>query len=176
MSAESAIKARLSEVCDPLEVPGVVAVANAEGSVVQILQYSPFLLKFQPESFEFAEAFGVNSLKQGEAHNALKLDSTFFLASATKLLTAVSVLQCVEQGQLNLYEDVTHWLPELKDPVILTGFDDEGKPILVKAVEKITLRYVIVSYVETELLFHLFLKLPFKQRIRELDFRRTGLI
>ncbi|TVY15915.1 Acyltransferase LovD [Lachnellula arida] len=125
MSAESAVKARLTEACASLEVPGVVSVANAG------------------ETFRYAEAFGVSSLKQGETQDALKLDSTFYLASATKLLTAISALQCVERGQLNLDEDVTHWLPELGDLEILTGFDDKGKSILVKAVNKITLRHLL---------------------------------
>ncbi|TVY33128.1 Acyltransferase [Lachnellula subtilissima] len=130
MSAATAINARLSEACKSLEVPGVVAVANAGG--------------------RYAEAFGVSSLKQGETHNSLTLDSTFYLASATKLLTAISALQCVERGQLNLDEDVTRWLPELKDLEILTGFDDKGKPIMVKAVNKITLRCVALVYFLTK--------------------------
>ena len=43
----------------------------------------------------------------------------------TKLLTAVAVMQCVEQGTLNLDKDVRPLLPEMGKYGIITGFDDE---------------------------------------------------
>ena len=61
-------------------------------------------------------------------------------------MTALSVMQCVDRGQLKLDDDVTAILPELKDLDILEGFEEEsGKPILKKATKKITLRYVLPS-------------------------------
>jgi len=55
-------------------------------------------------------------------------------------------MQCVEKGLLNLDEDVSTILPELKDKDILTGFendpDGKEKPILVKNTKTITLRCV----------------------------------
>ncbi|TVY48459.1 Acyltransferase LovD [Lachnellula cervina] len=148
MSAKSAIKARLTKACTSLEVPGLVAVANVGVSSI---------LNVKLETFRYAEAFGVSSLKQGKTHDALKLDSTFYLASATKLLTAISALQCVERGQLNLDEDVTHWLPELKDLEILTGFDDKGKPMLqwrqITGIPLPAKKLPVVEYFNVPLLF-----------------------
>lgn len=65
------------------------------------------------------------------------------MASCTKLVTTIAVMQCVERGLLNLDEDVTGILPELKDLPILTGFeevDGKDKPILVENTKPITLR------------------------------------
>lgn len=66
-----------------------------------------------------------------------------WIASCTKLMTCVAVLQCVERGTLDLDEDVTKILPELKDLKILTGFDEEsGEPITKKRSKTITLKLV----------------------------------
>jgi hypothetical protein len=57
-------------------------------------------------------------------------------------------MQCVERGLVNLDDDVSVHLPEWKDPMILTGFDenDGKKPILVKSKTPITLRYFYPSH------------------------------
>jgi CubicO group peptidase (beta-lactamase class C family) len=65
--------------------------------------------------------------------------TTFCLASATKLVTSVAAMQCIERGLVGLDEDVSVFLPELKDANILEGIED-GKPILKKAQNTITLR------------------------------------
>ncbi|KAG0652835.1 methylbutanoyltransferase [Hyphodiscus hymeniophilus] len=57
-------------------------------------------------------------------------------------MTAISALQCVERGQFTLDEDVTQQLPELKAIQIQTGCDSAGNPVLEKAKNKITLRYI----------------------------------
>lgn len=74
---------------------------------------------------------------------ALTLDSTFWIASCTKLITTIAALQCVERGQLKLDDDVSPILHEYKDIKILIGFEEVGeKPILKEATKKITLRFV----------------------------------
>lgn len=60
----------------------------------------------------------------------------------TKLMTTVAAMQCVERGLIGLDDDVSSVLHEWKDAEILEGFDESGKPILHKAKNKITLRYV----------------------------------
>jgi len=73
----------------------------------------------------------------------MQIDDTMWLASCTKLITTVAVLQCVEKGQLKLDEDVTVILPELKGIKILTGFKKPtDEPILVENTKTITLRSV----------------------------------
>jgi hypothetical protein len=72
------------------------------------------------------------------------MDTTMWIASCTKLMTAISVLQCVERGLLKLDEDISPIIPEFKTPLILTGFEpDSGKPILQPAKNKITLRMLL---------------------------------
>jgi Beta-lactamase len=75
-------------------------------------------------------------------------DTVCWIASCTKLMTTVSVMQCVERGILDLDDDVsTTWLPEYKDPEILVRVeqDDKGNARLImkKASRKITLSCVL---------------------------------
>jgi CubicO group peptidase (beta-lactamase class C family) len=105
---------------------------------VSQLIYSP-----RPDTFYYAKAFGVRSLKNSDPVESLQLDATFLYASSTKLVTSIAALQCVEGGDLTLDEDITRLMPKFKDMKILTGFDEEsGKLIFVKSVKTITLRYV----------------------------------
>ncbi|KAJ6631566.1 beta-lactamase/transpeptidase-like protein [Mycena sp. CBHHK59/15] len=46
----------------------------------------------------------------------------------TKLITTIAALQLIEQGKIALSTPVAQVLPELADPVILTGRDAAGKP------------------------------------------------
>lgn len=70
----------------------------------------------------------------------MDLNATFILASCTKLMTSIAALQCVERGLINLDEDVSPILTELKDVKILSGFEQNGTPSLKPASNKITLR------------------------------------
>lgn len=70
-------------------------------------------------------------------------DSVYLIASATKLVTTVAVMQCVERGQLSLDDDITAWLPEWKKPNILTGFDSQSQPIFKPAEKAITVRHLL---------------------------------
>ncbi|KZP27997.1 beta-lactamase/transpeptidase-like protein [Athelia psychrophila] len=94
-------------------------------------------------TLNYAKAFG----KTGVSPDAkpITLDSTFWLASCTKLLTTIAALQCVERGLFSLDspDDIARLLPEIAAPVILTGFDAEGAPITVPATKRITLRKML---------------------------------
>jgi CubicO group peptidase (beta-lactamase class C family) len=80
----------------------------------------------------------------------MPLNAIFWLASCTKLLSAIAALQCVERGKFSLDEDVTRLLPELKDIDILTGFEGEiDTPIYAKSTKKITLRYYFPLFYAT---------------------------
>lgn len=73
----------------------------------------------------------------------MTIDTTFWIASCTKLLTTIAALQCVEKGLLSLDADISNVLPEWEAPEILTGFDDAGEPQLKKATKHITLRQLL---------------------------------
>jgi len=90
----------------------------------------------------FSGAYGVISLDP-QAKNPVVFDSVFWIASMTKLMTSISAMQCVERGLIGLDDDVSNVLHELKGAEILEGFDDENRPILRKAKNKITLRRLL---------------------------------
>ncbi|KAI0449676.1 beta-lactamase/transpeptidase-like protein [Xylaria acuta] len=70
-------------------------------------------------------------------------DSISWLASMTKLATAVSLLQLVERGIVALDDDVSGALPELAALPVLRGFGDDGEPILEAHRRAITLRHLL---------------------------------
>ncbi|KIX92079.1 uncharacterized protein Z520_12233 [Fonsecaea multimorphosa CBS 102226] len=79
-----------------------------------------------------------------ETARAMTEDTTFWIASCTKLLTTISAMQCVEQGKLSLDDDVSLFFDEWKSPDILTGWrQDTGEPHFKKATKKITLRQLL---------------------------------
>jgi CubicO group peptidase (beta-lactamase class C family) len=50
----------------------------------------------------------------------MPLGVTVWLASCTKFIDTVAVMQCVERGQLDLDNEILPILPELKELGILT--------------------------------------------------------
>ena len=83
---------------------------------------------------------GKTSLQPGAPPMSTK--SVFWLASCTKLVTAVAAMQCVERGLLKLDDPVGSILPEYAHPKFLIGFTGDNKPILRPAKQSITLRSV----------------------------------
>ena len=74
----------------------------------------------------------------------MQLDTVCFTASMTKLISSICAMQCVERGLIGLDDDISDALPEWKDAEILEGFKEgSGEPILRKALNKITLRWVV---------------------------------
>lgn len=83
----------------------------------------------------------MRSLKPGDSSKPMKLDSVLAIWSCTKLMTAISALQCVERGLVGLDDDVSPVLPEVGKFGIITGFDDSvGQPITHTSPTPITLR------------------------------------
>ena len=88
-------------------------------------------------SFTYKHTVGYNVLGDDKP---VPEDAVFLLASQTKLLTTIAVLQVVEKGLLGLDDDVADQLPELASQPVITGFDDQDEPILEKRKNKVTLR------------------------------------
>ncbi|KAF7134144.1 hypothetical protein CNMCM5793_005823 [Aspergillus hiratsukae] len=74
---------------------------------------------------------------------ALTEDSIFWVASLTKIVTAVAVMIVVERGLISLDDDVGQVVPELAAPEVLSGFEEDGKPIVNRTEKKLTLRYLL---------------------------------
>ena len=63
----------------------------------------------------------------------MKPDMLFNMASMTKLVTTIAVLQQVEAGDLDLDVPVDRYLPELRSIQVLEGFANDGSPRLCPA-------------------------------------------
>lgn len=95
-------------------------------------------------SFTYNEALGQRTLLSGEKVPQ-KLDDVLYLASATKFITTIAALQCVEDGLLTLDGDLSSLAPELATKQVITGFspDDNNTPILEPARSTITLTMLL---------------------------------
>jgi len=88
------------------EIPGAVACIVRDGRVI------------------YHKAVGWRNLAK---QIAMEEDDIFRMASMTKGLTAVAILQLCEKGLLFLDEDVSHYLPEFRNPqVLLKVLPDSG--------------------------------------------------
>ena len=74
----------------------------------------------------------------------LRTDTPIWIASITKLLTALACVIAVDQGLIGLDDDVRQLVPELKDLDLLVGFEESDQkpraPIVEKMTEPISLR------------------------------------
>ena len=70
-------------------------------------------------------------------------DTVGAIFSMTKAVTGVAAMQLVEQGKLDLDADAGTVCPQLSDPVVLEGFDADGKPVTRPAAGPITLRHLL---------------------------------
>ena len=101
-SASSAIDASLSSAVARSDVPGVVALVTDRKGVI------------------YHGAFGVADVS---TKRPLKEDSLFRIASMTKPVTSLALMQLVEQGKISLDDPAEKYLPELKNPKVITSFD-----------------------------------------------------
>src|SRR5947199_121607 len=84
------------------DVPGVVALVTDRQRVL------------------YQGAFGVADVATGRP---LATDALFRIASMTKPVTSVALMQLVEQGRIGLDDPAENVLPELKGLQVLTSFD-----------------------------------------------------
>ncbi|KAI0518168.1 Simvastatin synthase [Xylaria bambusicola] len=80
---------------------------------------------------DISRSYGVRSLREAdpEKRPPMTADTPMRVMSCSKLLTSIMVLQCVEQGLVNLDEGLERLLPEIAGLKVLTGFDETGNPI-----------------------------------------------
>ena len=101
--------------------PGLVAIVATEGSLL------------------YEGAFGVRDVRSSDPISA---DTIFRIASMTKLVTAISVLQQVEAGRVGLDTPVGDVLPEFDELDVLDGFDGDH-PVLRPPASRATLRQLL---------------------------------
>ncbi len=71
-------------------------------------------------------------------------DTVVFLASCTKAITGVAVMQLVEEGLLSLSDPAHKYLPQLAEMRVLEGFDSQGEPRLRKPKSDITIAQLML--------------------------------
>ncbi|EPE24881.1 beta-lactamase/transpeptidase-like protein [Glarea lozoyensis ATCC 20868] len=124
-----AFENKIERMCQERVIPGVLCIASDTTG-----------------SFQYKKAFGVRTLKEDTPHDLLKVDATMWLASCTKLIGTIAVMQLVEQGKIGLDSDITEFIPELKGLEILKGFetiDGVETPILEGNERVITLKMLL---------------------------------
>jgi methyl acetate hydrolase len=97
-----AIDSGLRDAIERKDVPGVVALVTSRERVL------------------YTGAFGVADVATSRP---LTTDALFRIASMTKPVTSVALMQLVEQGRLGLDDPAEKYLPELKDLKVIETFD-----------------------------------------------------
>ena len=114
-------------------------------SSIQYLDLLAALSNTPPENFHYEKSFGTRCI-DASPDDKLQPDAPFVLSSCANVIIAVAALQCVELGLLDLDGDVTAILPELRNQVVLTGFERETEvPVLEKSKCMMSLRFVANS-------------------------------
>ncbi|KAI0399691.1 beta-lactamase/transpeptidase-like protein [Xylaria palmicola] len=102
----------------------------------------------------YGKAFGKRSVRPGADQSALRLDTVMWVASCTKVVTALAALQCCERGLLTLDGPIYDVLPEFRGLPVIRGFNEDGSPVLEPHGKTITLRHMLnhssgIAYDET---------------------------
>jgi methyl acetate hydrolase len=120
--AGALIDQKLREAVERKDVPGVVALVTDRKGVT------------------YQGVFGVADVATGRA---LAQDSLFRIASMTKPVTSVALMQLVEQGKLALEDPVEKYLPEMAKLPVFDSFDAKtGNYRLHVSTKPITVRHV----------------------------------
>lgn len=112
----------LQEAVDSGQVPGVVALASDAAGTL------------------YEGAFGRRLLPDGPV---MTIDTVFRIASMTKAVTATAAMQLVERGKLSLDAPAGDTVTELRNPMVLEGFDEHGTARLRPARRPVTLRHLL---------------------------------
>jgi methyl acetate hydrolase len=75
---------------------------------------------------------------------AMTTDTVFAIFSTTKAITGTAILQCVEEGKLDLDAPAKTYVPEIGKLEVLEGFDAQGKPTLRAPKRDITTRMLML--------------------------------
>ncbi|KAK3386559.1 beta-lactamase/transpeptidase-like protein [Podospora didyma] len=119
-------EALLQKAVDDGAVAGVVAIAQNKAGTLN-----------------YSTAIGHASLGTNPP-TPMQLNTIFTLASQTKLLTSLCVLQLIDRGLITLETDVTLHLPALAAKQILTGFSSDGlTPLFTPRTKPILLRHLL---------------------------------
>jgi CubicO group peptidase (beta-lactamase class C family) len=105
------------------EVPGVVALLARKGKIV------------------FHKAYG---MADNPSSQKMKEDAIFRIASQSKAITSTAVMMLWEEGKFRLDDPISKFIPEFKDPQVLSSFRYEDTSYTtVPADKEITIRHLL---------------------------------
>ncbi|MGR8948231.1 MAG: serine hydrolase domain-containing protein [Gammaproteobacteria bacterium] len=87
---------------------------------------------------------GAAGVRELGGDQAMTTDSVMLMASCTKAITGVAVMQLVEEGVISLDEPAKKYAPEIGELQVLDGFDKNDDPILRPAASDITLNQLML--------------------------------
>ena len=91
----------LEESIQANHIPGLVAMIVKDGKVV------------------YHSAKGLADLP---SQQKMEKDQIFRIASQTKAITSTAVMMLWEEGKFQLNDPISKWIPEFKNPQVMTGF------------------------------------------------------
>jgi len=105
------------------DVPGIVALVARNGKIV------------------FHEAYG---MADNQSNRKMEKDDIFRIASQSKAITSTAVMMLWEEGRFRLDDPVSKFIPEFKNPMVLTSFKYEDTSYSAEPAEKeITIRHLL---------------------------------
>ena len=92
----------------------------------------------------FHKSYGYSDV---EKKIELDKNSIFRIASITKTITALGILKLMEDGELNLDDEIEKYVPEFKSPKVLTYFNSKNYTYTTTpAKKKITILDLLTHY------------------------------
>ena len=89
----------------------------------------------------YHEAVGYSDLERSDP---LEKDDIFRMASMTKPITTVAVMQLVEQGKIGLQDPVSKYIPEFEDPEVLLLVNEDDSTYTARAADReITIHHLL---------------------------------
>src|SRR5262245_46635229 len=87
---------------------------------------------------------GVAGERVLDGGQAMTTDTVFAIFSTTKAITGTAVMQCVEDGKLDLDAPAKAYVPDIGKLEVLDGFDANGNPQLRAPKRDITTRMLML--------------------------------
>jgi CubicO group peptidase (beta-lactamase class C family) len=113
----------IQEYIDKQRIPGAVVLIARHGNIA------------------YYKAFGKNDVESGDA---MARDAIFRIASQTKAITSTAVMMLYEEGRSLLDEPVSKYIPEFKNPKVLSSFNEKDSSYTtVPAKSEITIRQLL---------------------------------
>ena len=97
-------------------------------------------LVFRHGKIAYYKSFGKMDI---ETNKPMKKDAMFRIASMTKAITSVAVMTLYEEGKFLLTDPVSKYIPEFRNPKVVTKSTTSDSTILVPAKSEITIRQLL---------------------------------